>query len=197
MHAVLSRGEIQRRAKHVVPGMECLRTAVQFRPPPPFTKIPTLIGWDFFCPERQCWRGFGYLPLERHRPCNSCFQAFSASLSLFFSATLLNIQGAKSCIGAGLRAIGLLFRLLWRARPRQRKAQKNRPEAACRRGAEVSACLPPAPHVASASSRATWAQLTPGRLACSTAPRLNSALNLRRFDMNTPHGLDRPSCKCP
>ena len=47
------------------------------------------------------------------------------------------------------------------------------------------------------SSRATWARLTPGWLACSTAPRLNSALNFLRFDMNTPHGLDRPSCKCP
>lgn len=47
------------------------------------------------------------------------------------------------------------------------------------------------------SSRATWAQLTPGWLACSTAPRFNSALNFLRFDVNTPHGLDRPSCKCP
>src|SRR5690606_38846373 len=47
------------------------------------------------------------------------------------------------------------------------------------------------------SSRATWAQLTPGWLACSTAPRLNSVLNFLRFDMNTPHGLDRPSRKCP
>src|SRR5690606_23845100 len=36
------------------------------------------------------------------------------------------------------------------------------------------------------SSRATWVQLTPGWLACSTAPRLNSALNFLRFDMNTP-----------
>src|SRR5690606_29672500 len=47
------------------------------------------------------------------------------------------------------------------------------------------------------SSRAPWAQLTPGWLACSTAPRLNSALNFLRFDMNTPHGLHRPSRKCP
>src|SRR5690606_11983276 len=36
------------------------------------------------------------------------------------------------------------------------------------------------------NSRATWAQLTPGWLACSIAPRLNSALNFLRFDMNTP-----------
>lgn len=35
--------EIQRRAKHVVLGMECLRTAVQFRPPPP-TNGPTRTG---------------------------------------------------------------------------------------------------------------------------------------------------------
>jgi hypothetical protein len=32
---------------------------------------------------------------------------------------------------------------------------------------------------------------------CSTAARLNSALNFLRFDMNTPQGLDRPSRKCP
>jgi hypothetical protein len=38
------------------------------------------------------------------------------------------------------------------------------------------------------SSRATWAQLTPGWLACSSAPRLNSTLNFLRFDMNTPIG---------
>src|SRR5690606_159030 len=47
------------------------------------------------------------------------------------------------------------------------------------------------------SFRATCAQLTPGWLACSTAPGLNSALNFLRFDMNTPQGLDRPYRKCP
>ena len=41
------------------------------------------------------------------------------------------------------------------------------------------------------------AEMTPARLACSTAPRLNSALNFLRFDMSTPHGLNRPSRKCP
>ena len=47
------------------------------------------------------------------------------------------------------------------------------------------------------SSQVTWAQLALSRLACSSAPRLDSALNFLRVDMNTPHGLDRPSCKCP
>jgi hypothetical protein len=36
-----------------------------------------------------------------------------------------------------LRAVGLLLRLLWQARPRRRKAQKNRLSAACRCGTGV------------------------------------------------------------
>ena len=35
---MLLQDETQRWDKHVVPGMECLRTAVQFRPPPPFSE---------------------------------------------------------------------------------------------------------------------------------------------------------------
>src|SRR3546814_20303681 len=37
-HTVLSGNEIQRWAKHVVPGMECLRTRVRFPPPPPMPR---------------------------------------------------------------------------------------------------------------------------------------------------------------
>lgn len=47
------------------------------------------------------------------------------------------------------------------------------------------------------SSQATLAQLMSDWLACSTAPRLDPALNFLLFDMNTLHGLNRPSCKCP
>ena len=34
--------------KYVELSIECLRTRVQFPPPPPILKVPTLIGWDFF-----------------------------------------------------------------------------------------------------------------------------------------------------
>lgn len=125
-----------------------LRTPVRFPFPPPKPKIPTLIGWDFFCPERQCWRGFRPWPLEHAPPEVVVFGVHSAVFLSLFSAALLSIQGPKSWIGAGLQGIGLLLRLLWRARPRQRKAQKNRPEAACRCGTDVSASLSPVPHVA-------------------------------------------------
>src|SRR3546814_1736472 len=37
-HTVLSGNEIQRWAKHAVPGMECLRTRVRFPPPPPMPR---------------------------------------------------------------------------------------------------------------------------------------------------------------
>ena len=32
-------------------------------PPPPIPENPTLIGWVFFCPLRQCWRSSGCWPL--------------------------------------------------------------------------------------------------------------------------------------
>ncbi|TXH88100.1 MAG: hypothetical protein E6Q78_12705 [Rhodoferax sp.] len=118
-------------------------------------KSQPLSGWDFFCPFPLCWRGFAPRPLEHAPPEVAVPGALSVvSLSLF-SAALLSIQGPKSCVGAGLRAIGLLLRLLWRARPRQRKAQKNRLAAACRCGTDVSASLPPAPRVAPARTSAT------------------------------------------
>ena len=34
--------------KYVELSIECLRTRVQFPPPPPILKVPTLIGWNFF-----------------------------------------------------------------------------------------------------------------------------------------------------
>jgi hypothetical protein len=69
-------------------------------------KSQPLSGWDFFCPFPQCWRGFGRFPLE-HGPAEVIgFGELSAVFLSLFSAALLSIQGPKSCIGAGLRAIG-------------------------------------------------------------------------------------------
>ena len=85
-------------------------------------KSQPLSGWDFFCPFPQCWRGFGPWPLE-HAPPEVAIPGtlFPVFLSLF-SVALLSIQGPKSCVGAGLRAIGLHLRLLGSARPGQRRA---------------------------------------------------------------------------
>src|SRR5690554_3678199 len=72
-------------AKHVEPIAESWRTGVQIPPAPPIPKIPTLIGWDFFCPFPQCWRGFRAWPRER-RPCEVVFFApTDASLFSVFS----------------------------------------------------------------------------------------------------------------
>ena len=94
-------------------------------------KSQPLSGWDFFCPFSQYWPGFRPWPLEHAPPRVAVPGALSAVFLSLFSAALLSIQGPKSCVGAGFRAIGLLLRLLGSARPRQRKAQKNRLAAAC------------------------------------------------------------------
>ena len=59
-----------------------------------------------------CWRGFRPLPLEHAPPEVAVPGAHSAVFLSLFSAALLSIQGPKSWIDAGLRAIGLLLRLL-------------------------------------------------------------------------------------
>ena len=118
-------------------------------------KSQPLSGWDFFCLFPLCWRGVAPRPLEHAPPEVAVPGALSAVFLSLFSAALLSIQGSKSCVGAGLRAIGLLLRLLGSARPRQRKAQKNRLAAACRCGVNVSASLPPVPHVAPARTPTT------------------------------------------
>lgn len=112
-------------ATHVELLGEGLWTRVQFPPAPPIPKIPTLIGWDFFCPFPQCWRGFAGRPLDHASPEVGVPGAFFALFLSLFSAALLSIQGPKSWIGAGLRAIGLLLRLVGSTRPRQQKAQNN------------------------------------------------------------------------
>ena len=71
------------------------------------------------------WRGSGSLPLE-HTPAEITVSgAHSPICASLFSAALLNIQGTKSCIGAGFRGIGLFLRLL-RARDRNRERQEER-----------------------------------------------------------------------
>ena len=101
---------------------------------------PLSVG--FFSPASpSVGTGSGAWPLELAHPQVAIFGVDSAVFCSLFSVALLNIQGQMSCIGAGLRAIGLFFRLLWRTRPKQRKAQKNRFAAACRCGTDVSASL--------------------------------------------------------
>ncbi|HCE27934.1 MAG TPA: hypothetical protein DET46_03380 [Comamonadaceae bacterium] len=108
----------------------------------------------------MCWRGFRPWPLEHAPPEVALPGALSAVFLSLFSAALLSIQGPKSCVSAGLRVIGLLLRLLGSARPRQRKAQKSRLAAASRCGTDVSATLPPGPHVAPARTPTTCHEAT-------------------------------------
>ncbi len=92
------------------------RSGVRSSSSPPFTKIPTLIGWDFFCPFPQCWSGFGLWPRERQPLTRPCLGVFLASLSLFFSASLVSVHCPTSNNDAGLRVIGLIWPLLSRSR---------------------------------------------------------------------------------
>lgn len=88
------------------------RTRVRFRVPPPIPKIPTLIGWDFFCPFPQCWRGFRAWPRERP-PCEGgVFAPADASLFSVFSGGHASVLEAISFAGAGLEAVGCGWQLL-------------------------------------------------------------------------------------
>jgi hypothetical protein len=79
---------------------------------PPIPKIPTLIGWDFFCPFPQCWRGFRAWPCERH-PCEvGVFAPTDASLFSVFSGGHASVLEAISFAGAGLEAVGCGWQLL-------------------------------------------------------------------------------------
>ena len=88
-------------------------------------KSQPLSGWDFFCPERQCWRGSGPLPCARqpHDRASSC--TFSASLLAVFSVCLASAFDPVSSIHAGLRGAGCEWQLLYRRRPRTKKAKKT------------------------------------------------------------------------
>ena len=73
--------------------------------PPPIPKIPTLIGWDFFCPLPQCWRGFRAWPRERH-PCKvGVFAPTDVSLFSVFSGGYASVLEAISFAGAGCDAL--------------------------------------------------------------------------------------------
>ena len=88
------------------------RTRVRFRIPPPIPKIPTLIGWDFFCPFPQFWRGFRAWPREG-RPCEGgVFAPTDASLFSVFSGGHASVLEAISFAGAGLEAVGCGWQLL-------------------------------------------------------------------------------------
>ncbi|KAB2937975.1 MAG: hypothetical protein F9K21_04610, partial [Rhodocyclaceae bacterium] len=51
-------------------------------------QTPTLLGWGFFCPERQCWRGFRPWPLEHAPPEVAVPSAHSGVFLSLFSALL-------------------------------------------------------------------------------------------------------------
>lgn len=76
-----------------------------------------------------------------------------------------------------------------RALPAPPKAFGPSASDSCRQ--RVSKCAP------IPSSWATWAQLTPGCRVCSTAPRLNSALNFLLFEIEPPFAHYRASLKRP
>ena len=99
-------------ATHVEPDEKGLWTGVQFPPAPPIPKIPTLIGWDFFCAFPQCWRGFRAWPRERP-PCEGgVFAPADASLFSVFSGGHASVLEAISFAGAGLEAVGCGWQLL-------------------------------------------------------------------------------------
>lgn len=84
----------------------------------------------FFCPKGQYWRGFGHWPRERATAERHDFGVFLASLSLFFSAALVNVLDHTPSIDAGLRAAACGWRLLHRSGTENGEAQKNHPEVA-------------------------------------------------------------------
>ncbi len=55
--------------------------------PPPIAQNPTLIGWVFFCPECQCWRGFRPCCDGRRRPGWPGFGRFSVLCPRPFSVS--------------------------------------------------------------------------------------------------------------
>ena len=106
-------------------GLKIRVSVVRFRDWPPEFQKPTALGWFFFACTPLRWRGSGSLPLE-HTPAEITVSgAHSPICASLFSAALLNIQGTKSCIGAGFQGIGLFLRLL-RARDRNRERQEER-----------------------------------------------------------------------
>ena len=114
-----------------------MRTRVRFRVPPPIPKIPTLIGWDFFCPFPQCWRGFRAWPRERHPSEVGVFAPTDASPFSVFSGGHASVLEVISFAGAGLEAVGCGWQLLKRWRPSAEQPQKNRPQAVAGAGCDA------------------------------------------------------------
>src|SRR5690606_33361176 len=89
-HVVLPGDEIQRRAKHVGPGMECLRTAVRLRPPPPIMKPQPFSVGVFSCPiapTPACSRGF------LRKPADFGIQPMAPSRAAFLSLPAVFLSG--------------------------------------------------------------------------------------------------------
>ena len=97
-------------AKYVDLAVECSRTRVQFPPPPPILKVPTLIGWDFFC----------LFPRENGNDVASVASA-AARFSARFRQIPLSVisrdasaRDATSSINKGLQAAGSISNLVGR-----------------------------------------------------------------------------------
>ena len=79
---------------------------------PPFTKIPTLIGWDFFARIASVGAASG-LGLVSASPLNPEFSILSTPLCSPFSLVVTSIVlEATSVAGAGLEAVGCGCQLL-------------------------------------------------------------------------------------
>ena len=82
--------------------------SIRFRPRPPSYQIPTLIGWDFFCLERQCWRGFAVSSRERWVGSQPHFRPLPPLCSQYFSVGLASVRESKARFyaGFGLKGCG-------------------------------------------------------------------------------------------
>ena len=67
------------------------RTRVRFPIPPPLPQVPTLIGWDFFRPERQHWRGSPVFSVDCHPAGTPAFGAKPPRFLSLFSVPLLTV----------------------------------------------------------------------------------------------------------
>ena len=159
--------------------MEDLRTGVQFPPAPPITKIPTLIGWDSFCPKLQRWRGFGPWPRERQPPYVPVFCLLPASLLWIFSVCLVSVLGPTSSIGAGFRNDVCVFQLLLQSRTEKAKGVKKPPEGGCREGRQTQPplknCIRCASHAAGTARRIMRSSVTPPAVPATQASTISGA----------------------
>jgi len=90
------------------------------------TRIPTLIGWDFFCAFPRCWRRLRTWPRERH-PCKVAIIApDDASLFSVFSSGRASVLHSVFLSGAGLEAVGCGSQFLCLSPPRIDKVRNTK-----------------------------------------------------------------------